>query len=58
MLIDTNQEACCSIDDTNDKPTEWNKLTEVELKVALGRLVDKAQNGQELRVSFSFEIIC
>jgi hypothetical protein len=55
MLIDANEEACCS---TNEESRDWDAMTEVELKVALGRLVDKAQNGQELRVSFSFEIIC
>lgn len=52
MLINTDQEACCSTE--NDKSTNWDKMTEVELKVALGRLVDNAENGQELHVSLKF----
>ncbi|KAI6183176.1 hypothetical protein M3Y97_00460500 [Aphelenchoides bicaudatus] len=49
MIIDANSEACCSNDVTNDKEIDWKTLTEAELKVTLGRLVDKVKDGQELR---------
>lgn len=52
MIIDANSEACCSNDVTKDKEIDWKTLTEAELKVTLGRLVDKVKDGQELRVSF------
>jgi hypothetical protein len=58
MSIDQDKammDPCCSfnLDQklSNDKLNEHGELTDAELKIFLGRLVDESSDGNEIRVS-------
>lgn len=44
-------ESLWSLMNQDKKPLNWEHMNDVELKVELGRLVDRAKDGNEMKVN-------